>query len=40
MEKYIHDILDNNIFVLKTMSIKFSIHSNSINASDWKKKTE
>lgn len=40
VEKYVHDILDNNLFILKTMSIKFSIHSNAINPSDWKKKTE
>ncbi len=40
VEKYVHDILDNNLFVLKTMVIKFSIHSNALNPSDWKKKTE
>jgi hypothetical protein len=40
VEKYVNDILDNNLFVLKTIVIKFSIHSNVINPSDWKKKTE
>lgn len=40
VEKYIYDILDNNIFILKVMTIKFSIQGNVINPNDWKKKTE
>ena len=40
VEKYVLEILDNNIFILKVMAIKFAIHAGVINVADWKKKME